>query len=77
MAGSADAAYVVFTGHATMTSYVMGFVLPTLFGNTIGGVALAAMLDHAPVASELTGEAAGDGLPAEPRQGRDALRSPN
>ncbi len=77
VAGSADAAYVVFTGHATINDYVVNFLLPTLSGNTIGGVALAAMLNHAPVAPELTGDADGDGPPAEPRPRRDTPRRPN
>jgi formate/nitrite transporter FocA (FNT family) len=34
-------------------SYFTGFLLPTLFGNVIGGVALAAILNHAPLAAEL------------------------
>jgi len=59
VAGSADAAYAVFSGHARLRSYVFGFLIPTLAGNTIGGVALAAILNHAPLAHDhdLSGEA--------------------
>jgi formate/nitrite transporter FocA (FNT family) len=52
VAGSADAAYAIFTGHATYHDYIFGFLLPTLTGNTIGGVALAAILNHAPLAHD-------------------------
>jgi formate/nitrite transporter FocA (FNT family) len=57
VAGSADAAYAVFSSHAGWRDYVLGFLLPTLFGNTIGGVALAAILNHAPVAHEIAAQA--------------------
>jgi formate/nitrite transporter FocA (FNT family) len=53
VAGSAEAAFAVFAGPASASGYVFGFLLPTLLGNTIGGVALVAFLNHAPLASEL------------------------
>jgi formate/nitrite transporter FocA (FNT family) len=53
VAGSVEAAFVVFTGEARLTDYFGGFLLPTLLGNTVGGVALAALLNHAPLADEL------------------------
>jgi formate-nitrite transporter family protein len=53
VAGSADAAFAVFSGHATVFEYLLEFLLPTLVGNTIGGVALVAFLNHAPLAPEL------------------------
>jgi formate-nitrite transporter family protein len=53
IAGSADAAFAVFSGHASVADYFLRFLLPTLFGNTIGGVALVAFLNHAPLATEL------------------------
>jgi formate/nitrite transporter FocA (FNT family) len=37
----------------------MGFFAPTLLGNIIGGVSLVALLNHAPVSSELEEEPAG------------------
>lgn len=58
IAGSVEAAFAVFTGHATVTDYTLKFLLPTLLGNVFGGTALAAVFNHAPVASELHGEAA-------------------
>jgi formate/nitrite transporter FocA (FNT family) len=53
IAGSVEAFYAVITGDATIGSYLVSFLLPTLIGNTIGGVALVALLNHAPLAPEL------------------------
>jgi formate/nitrite transporter FocA (FNT family) len=53
VAGSGEAAYAVFTGNASLSDYLVGFLLPTLIGNTIGGVALVALLNHAPLAQDL------------------------
>jgi formate/nitrite transporter FocA (FNT family) len=58
IAGSVEAAYAVFTGGAGIRDYLWGFLAPTLIGNTIGGVALVALLNHAPLAAELQGTAA-------------------
>jgi formate/nitrite transporter FocA (FNT family) len=33
----------------------MNFLVPTLIGNTIGGVALVALLNHAPLSTKLQG----------------------
>ncbi|MGA2126255.1 MAG: formate/nitrite transporter family protein, partial [Xanthobacteraceae bacterium] len=52
IAGSADAAFAVLSGHATVPDYLFRFLLPTLAGNTVGGVALVAFLNHAPLAPE-------------------------
>jgi formate/nitrite transporter FocA (FNT family) len=55
IAGSVEAAYGVLSGHAPFVSgYVLSFLLPTLLGNSVGGSILAALLNHAPVAGELT-----------------------
>jgi formate/nitrite transporter FocA (FNT family) len=54
IAGSVEAAFVVFNGDAPVTEYFTGFLVPTLLGNTLGGVALAALLNHAPLADELS-----------------------
>lgn len=54
IAGSVEAAFGVFTGHATIYDYVLRFLAPTLLGNAIGGTILAALLNHAPLASEFT-----------------------
>jgi formate-nitrite transporter family protein len=56
IAGSVEAAFGVFAGKATIGGYLWRFFVPTLVGNTIGGTALVALLNHAPIAQEL-GEA--------------------
>jgi formate/nitrite transporter FocA (FNT family) len=56
IAGSAEAAYAVLTGEAELGAYVGKFMIPTLIGNTIGGVALVAMLNHAPVSADVGAE---------------------
>ena len=53
IAGSSEAFFAVFTGQASAHAYFMHFLIPTLLGNTIGGVTLVALLNHAPVAEEL------------------------
>ncbi len=53
IAGSVEAFFAVFTGDASVYDYVAGFFIPTILGNTIGGVALVALLNHAPLAPEL------------------------
>lgn len=55
IAGSTEAAYGTLTGHASLGEYLMAFLVPTLIGNTIGGVSLVALLNHAPVSQEVTG----------------------
>jgi formate/nitrite transporter FocA (FNT family) len=41
--------FLVATGQASPAQYLAGYMLPTLIGNTIGGVALVAALNHAQV----------------------------
>ena len=53
VAGSVEAAYSVLSGDATFAQYCFDFIAPTLIGNTIGGVALVALLNHAPLAPDL------------------------
>jgi formate/nitrite transporter FocA (FNT family) len=53
VAGSVDAAYLVWTSAATATDYLWRFFLPTLLGNTVGGVTLVAVLNYGQVASEI------------------------
>jgi formate/nitrite transporter FocA (FNT family) len=55
IAGSVEAAFAVFSGHASVRDYLVDFLAPTLLGNTIGGVALAALLNYAPLAPEFRG----------------------
>ena len=53
IAGSVEAAYAFFAGHASVGDYLTRFLAPTLLGNVFGGTALAAVFNHAPVAGEL------------------------
>lgn len=56
IAGSAEAFFGVASGQASLSDYLMGFLVPTLIGNTIGGTALVALLNHAPIVDELKRE---------------------
>jgi formate/nitrite transporter FocA (FNT family) len=55
IAGSIDVLYLVNLGDASWGTYFIGFMLPTLIGNIIGGVSLVAALNFAQVASERVG----------------------
>ncbi len=55
IAGSVEVAYAVLNGKASVSDYILRFALPTFLGNTIGGVSLVAVLNHAPVHDELPG----------------------
>lgn len=57
IAGSVEGFYAVFTGRASLGDYALGFFVPTILGNTLGGVALVAMLNHAPLAPQLREDA--------------------
>lgn len=57
IAGTVEAAYAVLAGEASLRDFGLSFMLPTLLGNTIGGVALVALLNHAAIAPEIQGEA--------------------
>jgi formate/nitrite transporter FocA (FNT family) len=59
IAGSVESAYAVLTGQAGIGAYFLHFLIPTLIGNTIGGTALVALLNHAPIAEELAGRGMG------------------
>lgn len=52
IAGSCEAAFAVITGSKGLWEYFAVFLVPTVLGNTVGGVALVAMLNHAPLATE-------------------------
>jgi formate/nitrite transporter FocA (FNT family) len=51
IAGSVDTLYVVCAGEASVGEY-LGWMLPTLAGNIVGGTTLVAALGHAQVAGE-------------------------
>jgi formate/nitrite transporter FocA (FNT family) len=53
VAGSAEAAFSVLSGTASMGDYTMGFLVPTLIGNIIGGVVLVTILNHGSIAPEM------------------------
>ena len=55
VAGSVEVTFLVVAGHAGVGDYLGRFLLPVLIGNTLGGTALAALLNHAPIANELDG----------------------
>jgi formate/nitrite transporter FocA (FNT family) len=52
IAGTAECLFVVFKGEATLSAYLGGFLVPSLLGNSIGGVALVASLAHGQHAPE-------------------------
>ena len=54
VAGSVEAAFGTLSGHASLSDYLLRFLLPTLIGNSVGGTILAALLNHAPIAGELS-----------------------
>jgi formate/nitrite transporter FocA (FNT family) len=53
IAGSVEAAFGVASGQASVSDYLLRFLAPTLLGNTIGGTALVALLNHGSIAGEL------------------------
>jgi formate-nitrite transporter family protein len=49
VAGSVEVLYLVMTGQESWLSYFGGYMLPTLIGNSLGGVSLVSALNHAQV----------------------------
>jgi formate/nitrite transporter FocA (FNT family) len=49
IAGSSEVFYALFTGTASPATALTDFFLPTLLGNTIGGVAMVAAINYAQV----------------------------
>jgi formate/nitrite transporter FocA (FNT family) len=49
IAGSVETMYLAFIGRAQFYDVIAGYVLPALFGNIIGGVALVAAISHAQI----------------------------
>jgi formate/nitrite transporter FocA (FNT family) len=56
IAGSVDVLYLVNIGAISWLTYWIGFMLPTLIGNILGGVTLVAVLNFAQVAAEKIGD---------------------
>ena len=57
IAGSVEVLYVALKGLVSWKSAILGYMIPTLCGNVLGGVALVAMLNHAQV---VAGDSIGD-----------------
>jgi formate/nitrite transporter FocA (FNT family) len=57
VAGSIEVLFLVMTGAKSWPSFATGYMLPTLIGNVIGGVALVSAVNHAQV---FAGEPSGD-----------------
>ena len=55
IAGSTEVAYAFLAGDASLHDYFFRFLLPTLAGNIIGGMTLVALLNHAAIAPEISG----------------------
>jgi formate/nitrite transporter FocA (FNT family) len=55
VAGSAEAAYGVLSGAASFGNYLIGFLIPTLLGNILGGVLLVTILNHGSIRPEMDG----------------------
>lgn len=55
IAGSVEAAYAVLDGSSNLGAYWLRFLVPTVLGNILGGVALVALVNHASVAPEIDG----------------------
>ncbi|MGR6467408.1 formate/nitrite transporter family protein [Rhizobium sp. PAMB 3182] len=53
VAGSVEAASLIFSGGLDVGPAITNFYLPTLFGNVIGGSALFALVSYAQIAEEL------------------------
>ena len=52
VAGSAEAFYAGVSGMRTWSELIVGYGLPTLLGNTVGGVTLVALLAHAQIVGD-------------------------
>jgi formate/nitrite transporter FocA (FNT family) len=53
IAGSAECAFLVLSGQASLAQYTWAFFFPTLLGNILGGTTLVALLNYGQVAAEL------------------------
>lgn len=49
--GSVEVLYLVVTAQASIATYILGYFLPVLIGNVLGGVILVTWLNHAQVTS--------------------------
>ena len=53
IAGSTETAFAAMHGAISWADYAIGFLLPAVVGNSIGGVVFVAMLNHAQVKAEI------------------------
>lgn len=53
VAGSIETAYAAIHGAIGWDAYALGFLVPALIGNSIGGVVFVALLNHAQVRAEV------------------------
>jgi formate/nitrite transporter FocA (FNT family) len=53
IAGSAETAFAAIHGVIGWDDYLVGFVIPAVIGNAIGGVVFVALLNHAQVSQEV------------------------
>jgi formate/nitrite transporter FocA (FNT family) len=53
IAGSAETAFAAMQGAIGWDDYLIGFLIPALVGNSIGGVVFVALLNHAQVKAEI------------------------
>jgi formate/nitrite transporter FocA (FNT family) len=53
IAGSVETAFAAMQGALSWSDYLVGFLVPALIGNSIGGVVFVAMLNHAQVKEEI------------------------
>lgn len=53
VAGSVEALTLVFSGHMAFADALVGFYIPALLGNVLGGAALFALISYGQVAREL------------------------
>lgn len=53
IAGAAECAFAAIHGVITWGDFALGFLLPALIGNSIGGIVFVALLNHAQVKAEV------------------------
>jgi formate-nitrite transporter family protein len=53
IAGAAEGAFAAIHGAISWGDYLLGFLVPALIGNSIGGIVVVALLNHAQVKEEI------------------------
>ena len=56
IAGSVEVLFLVMVGAKSWGAIVVGYMLPTLIGNIIGGVSLTAAMNHAQAVAGMAGK---------------------